>query len=275
MTDISKLKKGISLDFVGALCIESLAKCAQHGIDCVELSYGIDEFENKYRFAERACEYAEIAAEEGVEIWSLHLPCHHNLDVSSMNIDYRKRAMEAYEKLICGAAAAGLKTIVMHGSGDNVSDEERPERLAYCKSNIALLNKFCQDLKMTFAVENLPRSCLCNTSAEAVELLAASGTAVCFDTNHSLKESSEDFLSNIIAAGLRVGHLHISDYDTTDSMHWLPGDGNINWQKLLGLLENVGYDGPLIYEVRGRRNGGKIILEELAENQQRLVQKLL
>jgi sugar phosphate isomerase/epimerase len=44
---------------------------------------------------------------------------------------------------------------------------------------------------------------------------------VCFDTNHLLKESSEDFAR---AVGPHIVTLHVSDYDGKDERHWMAGE---------------------------------------------------
>ena len=42
---------------------------------------------------------------------------------------------------------------------------------------------------------------------------------------------------------------HISDHDYENERHWLPGEGKINWNALIGALEKIGYRGVFNYEV--------------------------
>ncbi|RKY58288.1 MAG: hypothetical protein DRP94_06745, partial [Candidatus Latescibacterota bacterium] len=69
---------------------------------------------------------------------------------------------------------------------------------------------------------------------------------VCLDTNH-VKDASS--LPEVIhALGRWLVTLHISDFDGSDERHWLPGRGVIDWPAVWHALEEVGYDGPWLYE---------------------------
>ena len=41
----------------------------------------------------------------------------------------------------------------------------------------------------------------------------------------------------------------MSDYDFLNERHWLPGEGKIDWVEVVDTLEEVGYDGVLLYEL--------------------------
>jgi len=211
-----------------------------------------------------------------VELWSLHLPFSGELDISSPVSANEELAMSTNKKLIHAAFQAGIKTIVLHPSSEPISNDERALRFTRSKSNIIILAELCRKHNLTLAVENLPRTCLCNKSDEMFALLSETGVTVCFDTNHSLLEDNAEFLGNIIKGGLTVSTLHISDYDFVDERHRLPGDGINNWRAITELLEKSGYCGPLMYEVSQPPRGREpVSIEELAENQRRLAQKLI
>jgi len=69
---------------------------------------------------------------------------------------------------------------------------------------------------------------------------------VCFDTNHLLDEKIEDFIKEL---GSKIVTTHISDYDFKNERHWLPGEGDINWQSLMSALDTEGFDGVWLYEI--------------------------
>lgn len=276
MTDITKLRKGTTLGFIGGICSETFEICSKFGIACAELSYSDDDFINKYDLPGNAVKYAEMAAKAGVELWSLHLPFSGKLDISSPIDEDMELAMNTNKKLICAAASAGIKTIVLHPSSEPISDGARVLRLKQSRDNIMILAELCRKYSLTLAVENLPRTCLCNVSGEMSELLTETGATVCFDTNHSLVEDNTQFLESILSSGLTVSTLHISDYDFTDEKHRLPGDGVVKWRAVMEILERADYSGPLMYEVsRTPRERGTVSIEDLVANQQRLAQKLI
>ena len=87
---------------------------------------------------------------------------------------------------------------------------------------------------------------------------------VCFDVNHLFHESHKDFID---ALGEKIITLHISDYDYEDERHWLPGEGEINWEELVSLLKKINYQGVFMNEINasclGEKDGGKYTLAEL------------
>lgn len=100
---------------------------------------------------------------------------------------------------------------------------------------------------MTVAVENIPRTCLGNKSAEIKSLISRHRSLkVCFDTNHLLDQRNADFVRDI---GEKIITLHVSDYDFLNERHWLPYEGKQNWVELVTALEEVGYNGAWMYEI--------------------------
>jgi len=51
------------------------------------------------------------------------------------------------------------------------------------------------------------------------------------------------------AVGDKIITVHISDYDFVDERHWLPGEGKLDWQRMLKCFEKVGYQGVWLYEI--------------------------
>lgn len=55
-----------------------------------------------------------------------------------------------------------------------------------------------------------------------------------------------DFIHKV---GKRIITTHVSDYDFVNERHWLCGEGDIDWEKLLKALNDVQYKGPWLYEI--------------------------
>ncbi len=267
MTYAQGLKKGTSLCFFHKYDEQTLRTAHEAGIDAVELSFNFDYYMNGLDFARNWSKYAEMARAAGVELWSIHLPFSRTLDISSTKDEHRAIALYTNRTLIEAAGKAGVKVAVLHPSSEPIDDETRPERLRRSREAIIALREACDAAGMRLAVENLPRTCLCNRPDEMIELLRDTGAGVVFDTNHSLIEENVSFLSKLIDSGLEILSLHISDYDFVDERHRLPGDGLNNWSGLLSELERCGYRGPLMYEVPARPKERDVItVEQLAQN---------
>ena len=262
-----ELKKAASLCFHSRLDREELLCLKTAGIEAVELSFQFDKAMNVYDFPERHEEYRAIAEEVGIELWSLHLPFGGALDISSKEDYLRAITYYTNRKLIEAGAKMGVKVIVLHPSAEPISDDIRPLRLKNSREGIIRLREICDRFGVKLAVENLPRTCLCNTSREMIELLSGTGAGIVFDTNHSLAEDNVEFLSNLADSGIPIYSLHISDYDFVDERHRLPGDGINDWDGIFRQLERAGYTGPLMYEVPSKpKERDELTYEQLSAN---------
>lgn len=191
---------------------------------------------------------AKYAQETEVELWSQHLP-YGMKEYNPANLDktFREKTVELDREILKIISDAGIKIAVIHPSGEPVKCIERSDGLKYATESILKINETAKECGITLAIENLPRTCLCNHSDELLQVLKADHTLrVCFDVNHLLTQSHKAFTD---AVGSKIVTLHISDYDFTDEKHWLPGEGKIKWSELLNLLKAINYTGPFMNEV--------------------------
>lgn len=204
------------------------------------------------------------ARAQGVEVWSIHLPFY-GLDIAALEETFRRRTIDYHRALMERAGAAGIRTAVIHTCLEPVKDADRAGRMERSKESLRELAGYAEQAGLVLAVEELPRSCLGNCSDEMLELLSADERLrVCFDSNHLLGEPSARFLPRMTG---KIHTVHLSDYDFVNERHWLPGEGKIDWTALLDALDQTGYEGPLLYEVRQvREDGQPLTAADVAEN---------
>lgn len=193
--------------------------------------------------------FKKIIDNSEIDPRSFHLPFHPGKinDPAGIGDEIFNTTVDVQKLMLEKAAYLGCKIAVIHPSREPYEESERPARIAASQRVLAVLADFAAKMNIQIAVENLPRTCIGRDSSELLELLKADDRLrVCFDVNHLLSESHESFIR---ACGDKIVTLHISDYDFLDERHWLPGEGNIDWQKLVRLLEEVGYQGPWLYEL--------------------------
>ena len=213
------------------------------GIDTIEISVGNTQLADALDFKKAR----ELADEYGIELWSLHLPF-----LPFNIIDPSVPALADYTiKYFCSfidrATEIGIKTIVIHPSGEPIAESDRPMRLECAKKSLAALAEYAKAKGAVIAVEDLPRTCLGRDSSDILELISAHpDLRVCFDTNHLLGESIYEFIKKV---GDKIVTTHVSDYDEKNERHWLSGEGVIDWKALKDALIAVGYDGPWLYEL--------------------------
>lgn len=208
-------------------------------LDCAEICLSTDAY--KSFDIKRSVAYAKNS---GININSYHLP------YSLANIskkEYADESVALYSEDIKRVADSGIDKFILHLSGEIFESDPRDEFKKCAKESTFKLVNVAESEGVTIAIENLPRNCLGNSSAEIEEFLEIHpNLRVCLDTNHLTKEPLVDFIKNL---GNKIITTHISDFDLVDEKHWLPGKGKINWQEVIDTLKSINYQGVWLYEL--------------------------
>ena len=241
MTDYKSWKTGLSIHFENGYSQKDFAAFKASGIDAVELSPRFGK--------EDELDWGAIRAESektGVAINSYHLPFKGSYTISDPDEEKRKAVVKNNIRLIKLAASVGAKYMVVHPSTEPIAEEDRPVQMAQAQKSLKELADAAEDAGAVICVEDLPRTCLGRDVLDMKALLSADDRLrVCFDVNHLLRGSHEEFVREL---GDKIVTLHISDYDYEDECHFVPGIGSIDWKALTELLENADYSGVFLYE---------------------------
>lgn len=204
---------------------------------------------------------AEAVLAAGKKVWSVHLPFGGGWDAAHINEKDRADAVSGYKRMIDLTSGWHPSVYVLHGCLEPVADSEREARISHCIKSVKEINEYARQRGARVALEDLPRSCIGNTTAEMKRIVDATGVKICFDVNHLLGDSHQNFLD---ALDTEIITTHLSDYDGIDERHWLPGKGIVPWKLLFERLEAVNYDGPYLFElsaVDGVPYGADVIAE--------------
>lgn len=230
---------------------ETFTALSAAGIHQMELSSSLyGPYFSELDFPHRSKETVNLAKEHGVCITSVHLPFgpFEEIDPASADTSVRERFLGIQTELLQAASEADIKLAIVHPSGEPYAEDERRDRISCSVDTIGRLCDRAKSLGMTLCLENLPRTCLCRTSDEMLIFLQAlPDLRVVFDTNHSLIEDNVRYIRTV---GSRIASLHVSDYDFADEKHLLPGEGKNDWEGILSALEDIGYAGRFLYEVK-------------------------
>lgn len=276
MRRMEKLRFGMSSCGFQEISDDDFEKMSEAGVVELEISMRF----NKYQFLDYKA-LKERADKYNINLWSFHLPFEpfETNNIASLDENVRKNTVLKQAEYIKKASNIGVKTFIIHPSGEPNRDEDRCEMIKYASDSLAELADLAAKEGSVVAVENLPRTCLGRDSTEIKKLISKSEKlGVCFDTNHLLSQPAKEFIADI---GNKIITTHISDYDFKNERHWLPGEGEINWVELVESFDNVGYSGPLIYEVdlmppeSGSIDRRVLTFMDFNENHNCLVNKLL
>ena len=224
----------------------NFAALAAAGVDNIEISLGLSKFPD--------LNYGEVktfADRHGVNLWSMHLPYSKPdvLDVASRDEDMRKKSVAYWCELIAKASDIGIDKFVIHPSSEpmTIDGDGRAFEIEQAMRSLRTLAEYAAGKDSIIAVEDRPRSCLGRNSDELLYLASADPRlGICFDTNHVQDQDLYDFAEKIAH---KIVTMHVSDFDFKSERHWLPGEGQIDWQRLYKIVRAGGYDGVWLYEV--------------------------
>jgi len=207
----------------------------------------------------------------GFNIWSMHLPFGSMWDISSPDEEVRSGAVEKMMDFLDVAADYEIKYCVVHPSWEPIDPQDRPSHKAAFKRSLSHLCSEAGSRGLIIAVEDLPRTCLCNSTAEMAELLEGSSAGICFDTNHILGEPAHTLTDQLAD---RVVTLHISDYDYSNEKHWLPGEGDADFGRIFASLKTAGYSGVYIMELAKHRDGSAYTPTQAAQALKKVLEEV-
>ena len=198
----------------------------------------------------RLCEFA---VKNGFKIGSIHIPYGKDWFLSAPDQAERITHVQKIIPFIKLCSKYGIRNAVVHPSMEPLPDNQRASQIKSIKKSIKELCDECEKYAVTLAVENLPRTCLCNTIDETLDIITSDARAkMCFDFNHVLNEDPVRFVEK---TGFLIRSLHISDYDGIDERHWMPGEGVLDFKAIISALKKAGYCGLYNLECKKCKDG--------------------
>jgi sugar phosphate isomerase/epimerase len=191
--------------------------------------------------------------EHGLRVHSLHAPFGHDVNITNPDAGERRHALERLTLAAEALSILGGSLYVIHPGGEDQRwTWDRDRRLALSVGGLTTVWEECRGRGLTLVVETpLPHLLggQMDDFAWILERLPTDGVGVCIDTSHtslggSLFESIERF-------GPRLVHVQASDNHGHMDDHLPPGEGTIDWPRVLAALERARYQGVFMLEVAG------------------------
>ncbi len=188
----------------------------------------------------------QAVIESGLPVNCIHIPFGDRWNPCLLDEDARRAVVEKFRAILKRTAPLKPFGYIVHGSFEPNGDEEREAKISQL---IKSMREMADATESYLCVEILPRTCLLNTAAEArriIEEINLDNVRICVDVNHFLQETAEN---GVLALGDLIKTTHISDHDYENERHWMPGEGKIDWNALIGAFEKIGYTGVFNYEL--------------------------
>lgn len=241
---------------------EQLRVITDYGFDSVdyfltEYKYGVpknddEEPINEDYFARKRA----LLASSGAVVYQTHAP----YPIYTGDKEKDAAMLVNLEKSIEATALLGAKYMVVHPAKPPIY------RYAFCKPlrkaiNMKLLSALLPTLKkhgVVLAIENMffedkkgIHPTACSRGDEMLDYLSTLNDphfTTCYDSGHAnlIYHDGGIKLIEELGENISVCHLH-DDFGVYDD-HLIPGEGKIDWVKLLTALKKTGFRGPLNYE---------------------------
>lgn len=230
--------------------LESMIENRSGGLEYIEVTMNNVIGEDSAGVWNRAASLKADIDSAGLKVWSVHMPYSRTLDISVID-DFKREDNVRYMKdMMRVAGIFQPQFLVLHPSSEPITPDEREQRLANSHASIGELAPVAEEIGAVLCVENLPRTCLGQNGEEMMRLVEGyDEVGLCFDTNHLLYQSHEDYLKAVAKGKIRT--VHLSDYDFADERHLIPGKGLIDNQALWAGIKENGYDGIMMFECYG------------------------
>ncbi|HLJ87931.1 MAG TPA: sugar phosphate isomerase/epimerase family protein [Candidatus Angelobacter sp.] len=114
--------------------------------------------------------------------------------------------------------------------------------------------KFAEPANARFLVEPHPFTVGMNDGllAKLYDALDSPHFGIIYDCCHFGVGQPADYVGAIKRLGRRICHIHFSDSDQkTSELHYIPGTGRLDLQRILGAFKEVQYDGTLTLDLYG------------------------
>jgi sugar phosphate isomerase/epimerase len=233
--------------------LECLPLIRESGFSMIEVCSSPEHLDfHGLKSVERA---ANRINELGMEAYSFHAPFAPRIDIASLND--RQRADSVAEILKAAEAAAYLRVhyLVIHPGPENpaaIAPHEQLPRMQHVIESLNQVARHCHQLGIMCVLENkLPHLLFGNTSdiLWILDGIESAEVGVCFDTGHAFLGGDLHNLVHKLAGHLRMIHAH--DNSGMGDNHLPPGDGKIDWQRLMRDLIEGRFRGALILEIAG------------------------
>jgi sugar phosphate isomerase/epimerase len=193
-----------------------------------------------------------------LRVHSLHAPFGHDVNLTSPDASAREYALARLVRAADVLRRLRGKLYVIHPGGEDQRwIWERDARLALSVEGLKRVWEACRRRGLTMVLETpLPHLLggQLDDFAWILEQLPTEGTAVCLDTSHAALGGV--LLECVRRFGDRLVHVQASDNAGVSDDHLPPGEGRIEWPRLIEALVRTNYRGVFMLEVAGHGDTG-------------------
>jgi len=189
----------------------------------------------------------------GMDVLSVHCPiAGRRLD--DINEATRQESVAANVVYFDKMRSCGIPEIVIHpvGAGDYSTQKKHAESRNQSVKSLKALAEHAEQIGVRMAVENLSGNRPGSTLADILEMIDGLGdhVGICFDIGHA-EQAGLDLIHelNTATSSGKLFSLHIHDVNEKGRDHFIPGEGRINLNAIISVLDACNFQGGRILEI--------------------------
>ena len=190
----------------------------------------------------------EAVGECGLRVWSMHGPF---CPIAMDDPDARERGIALLIRAGRIAERLGAGRMVAH-PGRDVPTVDRAREIGWARDAVSRVLDAIPE-SVTIAVESTSHPYLGVRPDDLLGILDGLDPAragICLDTGHW--NMAGHLMTSAPRVVRRIATVHLHDSEGERDDHRMPGDGTIDWPRLIGILREGGYGGPLMLEAGPR-----------------------
>jgi len=203
--------------------------------------------------------------ELGLEPYSFHAPFADHIDITSLNADQRNAALQEILRAAEAAAILHVRYFVIHPGPEHslhTPGEERFQRMENAASTLNKVAQRCLELGIGCVLENKLPHLLFGGTSDILWILGAMkaiNVGTCLDTGHAYLSGDLYNVMHKLSGHLQM--IHANDNGGQYDDHRPPGEGNIDWNRLLTELSQIEFHGGFILELSGAKEPEVVLAE--------------
>lgn len=200
--------------------------------------------------------------ELGLEPYSLHAPFADDIDITSFDGGHRHHAQQELMQAATAGAELGVRYLVIHPGPERggFPEHERFGRMENAARVLNEVSRFCRERDLALVLENMLAHLFSGKVRELLWIMGALDTTevgICLDTGHAHLSGDLRTVAHKLSGHLWM--MHASDNHGQHDDHLPPGDGQIDWPKLLRQMTQSGFSGAIMLEVAGHDDHRRVL----------------
>jgi len=232
-------------------CIEPICR---GGFSMIEIASSRSHLDYHDRAA--MAKAARTLEEWGIEAYSFHAPFREDIDVTALEEGARKHARREIFTAAEAAATLGARHFVFHPGPEKSYKPSPEERFLRMNNAAQIINEVCEHcrkLGVGIVLENMLPHLFFGNMRDMLWIIGAIESPIvgtCLDTGHAYLSGDVYRIMYKLSCHLQL--LHANDNRGRTDDHLPPGQGRIDWKRLLHELNEIDFQGAFILELMGQ-----------------------